>query len=375
MTEYQPVNSVGEAECASIEDSQPELTAYLDQRSYRLRYQELFDFAFDAQLVTDARGVILEANHAASAMFRCDKAFLIDKPLGVIVSDGFQKGFYQSLIRVVRLGGSEEFESRIGRGVGCRDVSMRVIALRNAPEYAATLRWHIRDVTDRNQAEDARAELLIRLVTLQEEERRRISREIHDQLGQELTALTLGLKALESDLPDGTRGRRRLRELQEAVDRLGRRAHEMAFELRPTALDDLGLRAALEDLIGRWSERSGVAAGFHFACGGSSRFAPDVESAVYRLVQEALTNVAKHAKASEVSVIIEYRARYLIVLVEDNGQGFRPDERDRSGRLGFLGLHERMSMLGGSLQVESSPGAGTTVRARIPCRQENEATH
>src|SRR4029077_20896214 len=102
----------------------------------------------------------------------------------------------------------------------------------------------------------------------------------------------------------------------------GRQAHDVAFELRPTALDDLGLRAAIEGLIRRWSDQVGIPAGFHFANAGNVRFTSDVESAVYRVIQEALRNVAKHANASEVSVIVEHGDSHLMALVEDDGQGF-----------------------------------------------------
>src|SRR5262249_21595758 len=167
---------------------------------------------------------------------------------------------------------------------------------------------------------------------------RRLSREIHDQLGQELSALTLGLKGLESDLPESSAGRRRLRELQDLAHRLGRQTHDIAFELRPAALDDLRLRAATEDLVRRWSERSGVEIGFHFACHGLGRFSPDVESATYRVIQESLNNVSKHAQASSVSVIIEQMDNHLMILVEDDGRGFDPDSREQSGALGLLGM-------------------------------------
>jgi signal transduction histidine kinase len=204
------------------------------------------------------------------------------------------------------------------------------------------------------------------LVSSQEDERRRISREIHDRLGQELVALKLGLNRLESDFPEGTSGRSRLRELQESVDRLGRQAHDLAFDLRPSALDDLGLRAAVEGLIRRWSQRIGIAAGLHFAGDGNERASLEVESAVYRVVQEALTNVAKHSNATEVSIIVEHGESHLMALIEDNGAGFDPDTRVSTSKLGLLGMDERLSLVGGALQVESSPGAGTTVRALIP---------
>jgi signal transduction histidine kinase len=228
------------------------------------------------------------------------------------------------------------------------------------------------EVAERRRAEAARTELLRRLVTAQEDERRRVSRELHDGLGQELTALILGLKALEQAVPQGTPGRGRLREVEAVVGRIGREAHDLAVELRPTALDDFGLGPALATYVARWSERTGVAAEFQSPGLDGDRLPPEVETTVYRVVQEALNNVAKHAEARRVSVILERRQDEVTALVEDDGRGFDP-ERAGSGQgrrgLGLLGMRERVALVGGTLLVESEDGGGTTVRARIPLGQ------
>ena len=163
------------------------------------------------------------------------------------------------------------------------------------------------------------------LVSAQENERRRLAREIHDRLGQELTGLTLGLKVWRRTSPTGHGGEPAAGELRETIDRIGREAHDLALDLRPTALDDLGLRAALDTLIGRWSDRAGVTVDFHFDAPGTGRFPSEVETAVYRVVQEALTNVARHAGAARVSIIVEHRDDQLIAIVEDDGRGFEPE--------------------------------------------------
>jgi signal transduction histidine kinase len=224
------------------------------------------------------------------------------------------------------------------------------------------------------QANEARAELLRRLVRAQEDERRRVSRELHDGLGQELMALILSLKALELAIPEGSPGRDHLRDVEVSVGRIGREAHDLAVELRPTALDDIGLGAALADYVARWSERTGVVADFQGSGLGADRLPPEVESTVYRVVQEALNNTAKHAAARHVSVIVERRAGELTALVEDDGRGFDPGRagagRDRR-RLGMLGMRERIALIGGTLLIESSEGDGTTVRARISLHQSS----
>jgi PAS domain S-box-containing protein len=232
------------------------------------------------------------------------------------------------------------------------------------------------DVSDRKRAEAAlrgamadRTELLRRLVTAQEDERRRVARDLHDGLGQELTALILGLKALEQSVPEDAPGRDRLREVERIVNVIGREAHDLAVELRPTALDDLGLPAALTAYVDRWSERTGIAADFEPVGLGGDRLPPEVETTAYRVVQEALNNVAKHAGARRVTVMVSRQGGELVAMVEDDGRGFDPgrDGLGSGGRsLGLLGMRERVGLVGGALVIESGEGEGTVVQARIP---------
>jgi signal transduction histidine kinase len=230
------------------------------------------------------------------------------------------------------------------------------------------------------QAEAAREELLRRLVTAEEDERRHIARELHDEMGQEITALVLGLKALEAGLPAGEGGGNveRLQQLQVLADRMGRQVHDIALELRPTALDDLGLRAALQNYVEDWSARTNIAADFHsVGLVGGARLPAIVETSAYRVAQEALTNVARHANARRASVILERRDNILILIVEDDGCGFDADvlldavnkpAQQQQRRLGLLGMRERAALCGGLLTIESSPNGetGTTVYLRLP---------
>jgi signal transduction histidine kinase len=225
------------------------------------------------------------------------------------------------------------------------------------------------EVVEHKKAEEARGQLLRRLVTAQEEERRRISRELHDQMGQYLSALMLRLKSMRPLAAGQEQARDSLRKLEELTGTLVDEVHHLAWELRPAALDDLGLHTALQNYAEKWSERSGVAVDFH--CGGleRERLPPEVETTVYRVVQEALTNVLKHAEARRVSVIVERRRDSVVVIVEDDGRGFDVEEASLapdSGRgLGLLGMRERVALVGGALNLDSSD-AGTTARARIP---------
>ena len=373
MVDAQPTHSDGD--CSDARREEPHSGTALDQSDLailRMRYQELFDFALSAQTVTDVRGLILEANHAAAALFGLSKAFLLGKPMGLLLSEGYRSDYYKCLPGL-RRGGSAQLESRVGRNGASRTVALRAVLEPRTQSDQSRLWWQIEYVSLSRESEGSRHALMRRLMATQEIERRRLSREVHDQLGQDLTALTLGLKGLEGDIPETSAARGRLRDLQAIADRMGVQAHDIAFELRPAVLDDLGLAAATESLVRRWSLRSGIAVGFHCACPGIGRFPPDVESALYRITQEALTNVSKHAQASSVSVIVEHADGCLMGLIEDDGRGFDSDAQEHSGSLGFLGMSERLALVGGTLQIESSPGAGTTIRARIPCEVLSEA--
>jgi signal transduction histidine kinase len=225
------------------------------------------------------------------------------------------------------------------------------------------------EIGKHKESEAARLELLRRLVTAQEEERRRISRELHDQTGQQLAALLLGLKTLNNSTDNGSTSlHKSLLQLQKLTERLVEEAHHLAWDLRPAALDDLGLETAISNYVEKWSERNSIALDFHSGL-DKQRLPPPVETAVFRIMQEALTNVLKHAEATRVSVMLEYRYDELLVIVEDNGRGFQPEVplkvKERGG-LGLIGINERVALVGGKLNIESEPGGGTTLAIRIP---------
>jgi PAS domain S-box-containing protein len=231
-----------------------------------------------------------------------------------------------------------------------------------------------RDITEAEQAKQERRQLQLRLVTLQEEERHRLSRELHDQMGQSLAALMLGLKSMENVDPSQYAGGR-LQHLHELANQLAQQVHTVAMDLRPTALDDLGLETALSNYLEEWSERSRIPADLHSA-GLGERLPTHIETTVYRIVQEALTNVHKHSNACNVSVIVEHRDNQLQAIIEDNGSGFDTEAlisapvKDR--RLGLLGMQERIALVGGSFNIESTPGFGTTLFVRIPASGSNQ---
>jgi signal transduction histidine kinase len=203
---------------------------------------------------------------------------------------------------------------------------------------------------------------LRRVVTGQELERRRLARELHDETGQALTSILLGLKAIEDK--EGEDLGRSVAELRELVVETLQDVRRLAVELRPKALDDFGLVPALERLVETFAEQTGIRVHLEAAL-GDARLSAEVETAVYRIVQEALTNVIKHAQAGTVSVVLTRKGDRVVVVVEDDGKGFDPGRTDEA-RLGLVGMRERIALVEGRASVESRPGEGTTIVVEVP---------
>ena len=205
-----------------------------------------------------------------------------------------------------------------------------------------------------------------RMVRAQESERGRIARELHDEIGQEATALDFLLEKTHH-LTEGD-ARTNVESAQKIARDLSSRARDLALELRPSMLDDLGLLAALNYLIKRQATHGGVHVTFDHE-GLDDRFAPEAAPAAYRIVQEALTNVARHAGTDEAHLTVSASDHTLDIRVEDSGVGFDPTTSSSTETaLGLPGMRERVESLGGSLTVRSAPGKGTRLRAELPDR-------
>src|ERR671936_787308 len=206
---------------------------------------------------------------------------------------------------------------------------------------------------------------LRRVVAGQELERQRLARELHDETGQALTSILLGLKAVE-EAPTVEKIREGANELRELVVATLQDVRSLPVELRPKALDDFGLTAALERLTQTFSEATGIEVQLEAAL-GDERFPGEVETTLYRIVQEALTNTVKHAGARKVSILLMRRGGAATAVIEDDGRGFDPATVREDG-LGLLGMRERVAIREGTLTVESSPETGTTLVAEVPLR-------
>jgi signal transduction histidine kinase len=212
-------------------------------------------------------------------------------------------------------------------------------------------------------------QLLARMESLQDDERRRIARELHDSLGQSLSSLSLAVAGFAAG-PHDAAAQERLSTLRDLLNAADTELDRMVFTLRPTALDDCGLAEGVESYVTTWSELSGLPVDLVVHGLRDVRLPARVEAGVFRVVQEALNNVARHSRAMSVNVALERVAQQLVVCIEDDGIGFdaaRPPgaPRGRSG-WGLLGMQERVGGLGGVFAVESRPGSGTTVLARVP---------
>jgi len=219
------------------------------------------------------------------------------------------------------------------------------------------------DIDEQKRADADHRSLLGRLHSAQEEERLRISRELHDRVGQSVTSLSLAVKKLEATVK-GESLSGNFEDIKAMILEISRDLHRAAVELRPTALDDFGLQGAIETYLREWKERTGLATETFFTGLDGTRLPALVETTAYRITVELLTNIVRHAEASAVSLTMTLRTDLLVLIVEDNGRGIT--ESAPHGHLGLLGIRERLELIGGEMKIESAAGEGTAVFVRIP---------
>ncbi len=224
------------------------------------------------------------------------------------------------------------------------------------------------EMQERQRLEEFRIQLLQQLIKAQETEQRRISRELHDQLGQQVTAVSLKLSALQTRAELTQDLQKEIAALQRMVRQLDEDVDFIVSQLRPTVLDDLGIVEALREYSANWSGQFDVSAQFTVSGMEGLRLSAEIETVLYRVTQEALNNVAKHARANHVEVVLKHGLDETLLIIADDGVGFdvQQERRDRSKGLGIQGMAERAELVGGTMNVESELGEGTTVSVRLP---------
>ena len=367
----------------------------------------IVDSSFDAIVSKTLDGIITSWNHSAEQLFGYSAAEAVGQSIFLIIPPDRTAEEEDVLARLRRGERIEHFETvrltkdgrRIpisltvspikdarGRVIGAskvaRDISERALAqealrrahdelderVRERTAELTRLNESLRaEVAERERIERQRMRLLARLAVAEESERRRIARDLHDQLGQQLTALRLTLEMLKAQSVGHAELRVQVETLQELARQLDQDVAFRVWELRPTALQEEGLHSALTNHVRNWSKHFGIKVQLHTSRPPEDRLPSLIETTLYRLAQEALNNVAKHARASHVDIVLERIADHWSLIIEDDGIGFDPSSGEAEQRgLGLVGMRERAALVGAELQVESAPGRGTTVILRMP---------
>lgn len=332
----------------------------------------IFDFAPDTVVVVDEDGIIERVNSQVERMFGYKSAELIGKPVEHLMPKRFQTGHirhrmkYQSSPHLRKMGEGMAFEARRKDG---SEFPVEIMLNPIADKERNLVIAMIRDITVRKQNEDAlreyadRMEVMSRrLIDVQESERRNIALELHDEIGQILTGLKLSLE-ISSRLPEKEM-RTSIAGAQELVNDLLSRTRELSLDLRPATLDHLGLMSALLRHFRHYSSQTNVEVDFIQKGLEGQRFFPEIETAAFRIVQEALTNIARHSKSPVAVVRITADANHLTILIEDKGVGFdAADAMSGHASNGLAGMRERAQLTGGTFQVTSKTGKGTKLIA------------
>jgi PAS domain S-box-containing protein len=313
-------------------------------------------------------GLIASWNTGAERVFGYQENEIIGHPCDILFTGGDrQKGIPEKELETARQEGRAENERWHIRKDGRRFFASGIMTrLREGAEGFVKI---ASDQTKRLEAEKAQREkeMLVKLVHAQEDERKRIARDLHDELGQQLTALRLKLESIRKLCEDDDGLSAKVDDVQTIAKHIDDGVDFLAWELRPSVLDDLGLIAALDKYVKEWSHYAGVTAEFISSGNKRRRLSPEIEINLYRIVQEALNNTYKHAKARRAEVMLDKRNDLIVLIIEDDGIGFNPKhKKNRSKGLGLIGMQERAALIGGSVEIESAIKKGTTIYVRVP---------
>jgi two-component system sensor histidine kinase UhpB len=355
-----------------LRDLRPEKALQAQIQALKDGMRTIFDMAPTAIWITEGDSIVY-ANRACAIQFGAsDPAAMVGRSIYTLLETGSHEPVREYVAKVLAGGQhATSLRERVRRLDGqVRDVVIAVAAL---PDHGRTVaQMVILDVSEREQAhqelERSRDELLrlsAELVTAREEERLRIARDLHDDLGQHLSALKM---ALLRPLPDvgGQDVHQRLASLASMVDDMVGSVRRIATELRPLVLDDLGLMAAIESLVHDASRHLGISITLDVNEEAAEAASDAAAITIYRMVQESLTNIARHAHATQAHVELEARDGQLRVSVRDNGVGLSPQSRLREGSHGLKGICERAHLLGGEMATAAAPGGGAVITIWLP---------
>lgn len=358
------------------EENETLLSTQLVLEAERRRYHDLFQFAPDCYLITDMRGVIRQANKAAAALLFTYQPAMAGKPLVLYVVPEHRPEYFARLTGLATGQDRHQWDMRMHRNdTSLFPAEVTVTRVSDIISGETRLLWLIRDATERERMEDelreSRAQLrqlAHRQVRLQENERSEVARQIHDEAGQWMTTMLLELGVLERDCSGGEVGAH-VDRLKNVTATVMQSLHSLAVSLRPATLDKLGLVNAVRQYADEMEAKSGLRISLETMWMDGERLGMEVETTLYRIVQEALSNVARHARASRADVVLHRQPGRVVVVIEDDGIGFDVEKAFEDAPVGLVGMRERCEMLGGRLRIESTPGAGTTVFAQIPMEQ------
>ncbi|MGQ9625509.1 MAG: PAS domain S-box protein [Anaerolineae bacterium] len=349
-----------------------ELEAVAEQlRASENNYRDLFENASDAILVQDMEGHIVAANRALARLTGYDRQELMNMDFTQLLSEE-DRAIVEELQSKCFIGQEIEqpYELRLRRKDGSEAIIELGARCIFSNGQSTGLQYIIRDVTEQRRLNENMRFYIKQITKAQEEERKRIARELHDDTAQALIALSRRLDALDifrEQLPEPAI--QRLEDLHKLSENALQNVRRFIQDLRPPVLDDLGLLPALEGLVSELTAQDELGAEFKVE-GESRRLSPEAELILYRIIQEALSNIRRHSQASKVAVSVEFYDTRVRITVNDNGKGFeQPDKLGdlaAMGKLGLLGMHERARLLNGTLTIRSEPGQGTTVVVDVP---------
>jgi PAS domain S-box-containing protein len=334
------------------------------------RLAAIVESSQDAIIGLDLQGTITSWNKGAESVFKYTAVEAIGRSVLMLLPEERWPEEIEILDRIRRGDVIEHYETiRLRKDGQPLEISLSISPLRNSSGEVIGASKIGRDITHRKRAETAiRArETLQRIVEAQEAERSRIARDLHDHLGQQLTGLRLKLESMKPTMTGDASASNSIEQACRQAKQIDSDLSLLAWELRPVSSESHGLHEVLGSFVRDWGQSHGIRAEFQ-CVSRNGRLEAEVENNLYRIAQEALNNILKHAAATEVSVTLNQNGRETVLVVEDNGRGFDHEKTAASsaGGLGLVGMRERAALLGGRLEIESTAGGGTAIYARVP---------